>query len=110
MPVPYIILLLLYVIGFVGGCCLHGEEFGERHAGGIVLFQTLKIGLLMGGGFFNHIAWPQIWIISLSCIDLIMGIVTDGQPIGKHSVLSTLIGYTITFFPLYFGGFFGGMQ
>jgi hypothetical protein len=108
MPVPYIIFLVLYAISFTGGCFMHGKILnGNQNAGSCVFVHTLKIGLLVWGGFFNQIGWPQIWIAVLSCIDVIITILKDGKPFGRYNVSETIIGLILTFVPLYFGGFFG---
>jgi hypothetical protein len=108
MQVPYVVFLVLYAIGFIAGCFIHGKEMkGNRNAGASVFGSALKIGLLIWGGFFSHIAWPQVWIIVMVAIDAIGSILTDGRPFGRHHVLHTLIGLALTFIPLYCGGFFG---
>ena len=109
--IPQIIWLFLQALNIIINAVKHGQEKKPSTLSSYIISFVLEFGLLIWGGFFSYISWPQIVIIILYGLIALSLIYIDKTPNKeetkpKYDVFSTAIVVVIITLIYLAGGFF----
>ena len=107
MGIPQIIILILIGIDVLFAINKHGQK--QEHGYNIfasVFAAALTLGILLWGGFFNHVGWPQVVILVLNAFVLMVVAAKHGGVRPVYNAYSAVIGKGILIWLLMAGHFF----
>lgn len=105
---PQILLLGLMALGAGVRLAQYGKpNTGTYNFYTALIAKVITVGILIWGGFFAVMEWPQIVIILIMMVDLGAHLVLHGEkPGGTYGCGGTIISNTVFLALLYAGGFF----
>lgn len=97
------IALILYSLG--ANAAYSGKTYKRGSFGVALVVKIIATAILICGGFYRAVSWPQVVWTVLAVIDLGCSYKMAGQE-GRYSLSISLISTVLTMFILTMGGFF----
>jgi len=102
---PQWVFIAIILLGIGLSAALSGKEKKHSSFGVALVAKIIQTIILVCGGFYQTISWPQVVWIVLLVIDLGFSYRVSGQK-DKESLFATLVSDAVAMFLLIMGGFF----
>ena len=97
--------VVIILLGIGLSAAFSGKEMKRGSFGASLLGKIIQTVILICGGFYQNIGWPQVVVIVLLVINLGLSYQLSGQKY-KKSLLATLISDVVVMVLLVVGSFF----
>ena len=102
---PQWVFVVILLLGIGVSAALSGKEKTRGSFGASLVGKIVQTIILVCGGFYQTISWPQVVWIILLVIDLGFAYKVSGQKT-RESLFATLVSDAFAIFLLIMGGFF----